>query len=70
MPEPWNLRSTCCARPSRWSRSSKLYAGGLSSKADILELLRRNPGVDLDEIRAVCKRYRLRGLEDVLAELE
>jgi hypothetical protein len=47
----------------------KLYAGGLRSKADIVELLRRNPDVDLDEIRAVCKRYRLRGLEGVLAEL-
>ena len=47
----------------------KLYAGGLKSKADILELLRRNPDADVDEIRAVCKRYRLRGLENVLAEL-
>jgi hypothetical protein len=46
-----------------------LNAGGLRSKADILELLRRNPDADLDEIRAVCKRYRLRGLENVLAEL-
>jgi hypothetical protein len=47
----------------------KLYAGGLRSKADILELLRHNPDADLAEIRAVCKRYRLRGLENVIAEL-
>jgi hypothetical protein len=47
----------------------KLYAGGLKSKADILELLRRNPDADIDSIRAACKRYRLRGLEEVLAEL-
>ncbi|OGV68172.1 MAG: hypothetical protein A2498_14965 [Lentisphaerae bacterium RIFOXYC12_FULL_60_16] len=48
----------------------KLYAGGLRSKADILELLRRNPDANLDEIRAVCTRYRLQGLENVLAELQ
>jgi len=47
----------------------KLYAGGLQSKADILELLRRNPDADRDEICAVCRRYRLQGLDDVLAEL-
>ena len=47
----------------------KLYAGGLKSKADILELLRRNPDADIDSIRAACKRYRLRGLEEGLAEL-
>ncbi len=47
----------------------KLYAGGLKSKADILELLRRNPDADIHAIRATCKRYRLHGLEDVLAEL-
>ncbi len=47
----------------------KLYAGGLRSKADILELLRHNPDTNLDEIRAVCDRYRLRGLNAVLAEL-
>lgn len=47
----------------------KLYAGGLKSKADILELLRRNPDADLDNIRAACKRYRLQGLDGILAEL-
>jgi hypothetical protein len=47
----------------------KLYAGGFKSKADIVELLARNPEADLEEIRAVCRRYRLRGLEELLAEL-
>ncbi|MGI6495395.1 MAG: hypothetical protein ACOX5G_04790 [Kiritimatiellia bacterium] len=47
----------------------KLYAGGVKSKADILELLGRNPDADIDDIRATCKRYRLKGLDEILAEL-
>ncbi len=47
----------------------KLYAGGFKSKTDIIELLQRNPDADLDEIRTVCKRYRLHGLDEVLAEI-
>lgn len=47
----------------------KLYAGGLKSKADVLELLKRNPDADLDEIRDVCKRYRLGGLDEILGEI-
>ena len=46
----------------------KLYAGGYKSKADIVELLARNPEADLDEIRSVCSRYRLSGLEELIAE--
>ncbi len=46
----------------------KLYAGGYKSKADIVELLDRNPGFDLDEIRTVCAQYRLEGLDELLAE--
>lgn len=46
----------------------KLYAGGYKSKADIVELLARNPGLDLDEIRTVCKQYRLKGLDELLKE--
>ncbi len=46
----------------------KLYAGGYKSKADIVELLRRNPGVDLDKILTLCRRYRLSGLEELIAE--
>lgn len=48
----------------------KLYAGGSGSKSDIIELLRRNPETDLDAIRETCRRYRLRGLEAVLQELD
>lgn len=46
----------------------KLYAGGYKSKADIIELLRRNPGLDLQDLRQLCGRYRLRGLDELLRE--
>lgn len=46
----------------------KLYAGGHKSKADIVELLVRNPDLDVDEVRTVCARYRLEGLEELIAE--
>lgn len=46
----------------------KLYAGGHKSKADIIELLVRNPALDLDDVRAVCARYRLDGVEELIAE--
>lgn len=47
----------------------KLYAGGLKSKADIFELLTRNPDADLDEIRDACECYHLDGLDEVLREI-
>ena len=37
---------------------------------NVVELLRRNPDADFDEIRKVCRRYRLRGLAPLLRELE
>ncbi len=46
----------------------KLYAGGHKSKSDILELIARNPEVDLDEVRKLCAGYRLRGLDELLLE--
>lgn len=46
----------------------KLYAGGFKSKADIVELLARRPGTDVPALRAVCERYRLPGLDELLAE--
>ena len=46
----------------------KLYAGGHKSKADIIELLARNPDLELDEVRSVCVRYGLGGLEELIAE--
>ena len=48
----------------------KLYAGGLKSKADIFELLLRNPDADLNDIIATCQRYRLHGLEEIIAEIQ
>ena len=47
----------------------KLYAGGYKSKADIVELLARNPDLDLSETRAACNRYRLSGLEELIADV-
>lgn len=46
----------------------KLYAGGYKSKADIIELLARNPDLDLDEVRKICSRYRLGGIDELIAE--
>jgi hypothetical protein len=46
----------------------KLYAGGHKAKADIVELLARNPDLDLSEVRAVCARYELPGIEALIAE--
>ncbi|MBX3744749.1 MAG: nucleotidyl transferase AbiEii/AbiGii toxin family protein [Verrucomicrobiae bacterium] len=46
----------------------KLYAGGHKSKADIAELLRRNPEIDVDGLRKLCRRYRLPGLDELLRD--
>lgn len=48
----------------------KLYAGGIKSQSDILELLRSNSDEDLEAVKATCKEYRLRGLGPILRELE
>jgi hypothetical protein len=48
----------------------KLYAGGLKSKADVVELLSRNPEANLGQIQALCSRYRLKGFPEVLRELQ
>lgn len=47
----------------------KLYAGGLRSLADAVEVLRENPAADLDAIAALCERYRLEGFSAVRREL-
>jgi hypothetical protein len=47
----------------------KLYAGGLSSLSDVVNLLRANPDADLEAIAALCRRYRLRGFSTVRREL-
>jgi hypothetical protein len=46
----------------------KLYAGGLKSKADVVEVLKRNAHADLDEICALCEKYRLPDLRGILNE--
>lgn len=46
----------------------KLYAGGHKSKADIVELITRNPELDLDEVQKLCEKYRLRGIEELILE--
>jgi hypothetical protein len=48
----------------------KLYAGGTKSKADIVELLRRNPDADRDRIRTLCRRYRMKGLQSLIREAD
>jgi len=48
----------------------KLYAGGVKSKADIIELLVRNPDVDLEQIDTVCMRYRIQGFRELIPEIE
>jgi hypothetical protein len=48
----------------------KLYAGGMKSKADIVELLKRNPDADRDGIRSLCRHHRLRGLEPLIREAQ
>ena len=46
----------------------KLYAGGTKSRADVLELLMRNPELDVAGVRELCCSYRLRGLEELINE--
>lgn len=48
----------------------KLYAGGMKSKADIVELLKRNPDANREEIRALCRQQRIRGLESLIREAD
>lgn len=49
----------------------KLYAGGAKSKHDVLELLSRNPELELNELRETCARFRLdRKLEAWLRDLK
>jgi hypothetical protein len=47
----------------------KLYAGGLKSKADIYEVLSRNPDENLDRIEELCSKYRVRGFSEIRREL-
>lgn len=48
----------------------KLYSGGRKSKNDVFELLRRNPDLDLNALRELCKQFRMdRKLDGWLREL-
>ncbi|MFS8070763.1 MAG: hypothetical protein ACMG6S_30725, partial [Byssovorax sp.] len=48
----------------------KLYSGGRKSKNDVFELLSRNPDLDLDGLRELCRKFRMdRKLEGWLREL-
>ena len=48
----------------------KLYAGGVKSRADVAELLERNPGLEIDVLRATCRGVGLEPeLEALLQEL-
>jgi ribosomal 50S subunit-associated protein YjgA (DUF615 family) len=40
------------------------------AEADIVELLKRNPDADRAEIRMLCRRYRLSGLEPLIREAD
>lgn len=48
----------------------KLYAGGSKSRLDMIELLRRNEELDRKALAALCRRYRLRGLTEILREAD
>jgi hypothetical protein len=48
----------------------KLYAGGMKSKTDVLELLSRNPELDVNGLRDACRGFRMdRRLEAWLRDL-
>ncbi len=48
----------------------KLYAGGLKSMSDVVEVLSLNEDADLDAIEALCHRYRVRGFQVIRKELK
>lgn len=51
--------------------ATKLYAGGLQSRVDVVEVLRRNPHCNLGEIEALCSRLGLDAeWRSIAAELE
>jgi len=48
----------------------KLYAGSRRDQADVVEVLRRNPEVDLASVREVCARHgSSAALEELIAEI-
>lgn len=69
--DPIYIRKGGCLRliPLPHLVALKLYAGGMKSKVDVLELLSNNPDCNLDEIKTLCDKYRLKGLTEILEEL-
>jgi hypothetical protein len=67
---PMRAGSTLRIVPLAQLVALKLYAGGMKSRADVVEVLRRNPEADRGHIREVCRRYRLRGLEPLIREAD
>ena len=53
---------------SPWPRRASHRCVRRKSKADIIELLVRNPDLELDEVRSVCARFGLGGLEELIVE--
>lgn len=46
----------------------KLYAGGAKSRADIVELLSRNPDANMSAIRDLCRAWRMPGFDPLIEE--
>jgi predicted nucleotidyltransferase len=63
-------KSTLKVSPLPHLVALKLYAGGYKSKSDIFEVLSRNPDADLEEIDALCRKYRIGGFKEIRRELE
>lgn len=62
--------SSICIIPLSHLVVLKLYAGGLKSKLDIIEVLKRNPQVDLNDIALQCERYQVSGFGELRGEVE
>jgi hypothetical protein len=45
----------------------KMYAGNLRDHADVVTLLEKNPDADLEEIRSLCTRCGLEGIDGLIA---
>jgi hypothetical protein len=60
----WSTALRCARVPQLIAL--KLFAGRRRDHADVVELLRRNPGADRAQIREVCARY---GAAEAIDEL-
>ncbi|MEY3393842.1 MAG: hypothetical protein RL346_78 [Verrucomicrobiota bacterium] len=78
---PWSMNLTIfrglrlvlkspCSKGSFSALDFVQLAGRWKSIPDVVEMLRRNPEVDLDEVGETCRKYPIRGWEKVMEELE